>query len=68
MSEQAKYRVIVLERAAQLLVQHTIPMKISVAFFAITFAGNDWYFFTDTDQCGAQYAIKEVGDHIIRLK
>ena len=32
MSEQAKYRVIASERAAQLLVQHTISMKISVAF------------------------------------
>ena len=38
------------------------------SFFAITYAGNDWYFFMDTDQCGAQYAIKEAGDHIIRLK
>ena len=38
------------------------------SFFAITYVGNDWYFFTDADQCGAQYAIKEAGDNIIRLK
>lgn len=38
------------------------------SFFAITYAGNDWYFFTDADQGGAQYAIKEAGDDIIRLQ
>lgn len=38
------------------------------SFFSISYAGNDWYFFTDADQCGAQYAIKEAGDDIIRLQ
>lgn len=38
------------------------------SFFAITYAGNDWYFFTNSAQCGAQYAIKEAGDDIIRLQ
>ena len=38
------------------------------SFFAITYAGNDWYFFADGDQCGAQYAIQEGGTDIIRLQ
>ena len=38
------------------------------SFFAITYVGNDWYFFADGDQCGAQYAIQEGGTDIIRLQ
>lgn len=38
------------------------------SFFAMTCAGNDWYFFADSVQCGAQYAIQEGGTDIVRLQ